>query len=169
MGKGHFLLLNTDRGEPSLFRKRFTGGQQPLFFLHILSATLAKFRRMEHSLILGIYSRISQALLCLTFLPRIFTLSQPHSPFLLSCRRIIQFIGFLLCQQYLAWGCLLPEMPARPTHTQGGATSHPPFTWYQMSRALLAWSCKIKYDSGLHLPGLSPDRCIYLSYLNTQA
>lgn len=83
MGKGHFLLLNTDRGEPSLLKKRITGGQQPLFFLHILSATLAKFRRMGHSLIFGIYSSISQALLCLIFLPRIFTLPQPHSPFLL--------------------------------------------------------------------------------------
>lgn len=81
--KGHFLLLNTDRGEPSLLRKRFTGGQISLFFfLHFPSATLAKFRRMEHSLILGIYSSISQTLLCLIFLPRIFTLPQPHTPFL---------------------------------------------------------------------------------------
>lgn len=79
MGKGHFLLLNTDRREPSLLRNRTA---TPVF-LHILSPTLAKFRRMEHSLILGIYSSISQALLCLIFLPRIFTLPQSHSPFLL--------------------------------------------------------------------------------------
>lgn len=170
MGKGHFLLLNTDRGEPSLLRKWFTGGQISLFFFSISHLPLLPS--------LGGWSIVS-FLASIPASPRLSFVSSSFpeylhclSPTLLSsrsCRRMIQFKGLLLCQQYLAWGYLLSEMPARPTHTQGGATSHLPFTWYQMSRALWAWSCKIKYNCGLHLPGLSPDRWIYLSYLNSQA